>query len=52
MVITDPIDESDRCPECDELPELVEGESENPLTGDEWDRYKCNCGHATVRVPA
>lgn len=52
MVSNDPIDESDRCPECDKLPDLVEEASMNPLTGDEWDRYKCNCGHVTVRVPA
>lgn len=47
-----PVEEDDRCPECDGLPVLVEEASENPLTGDKWDRYKCDCGHTTVRVPA
>lgn len=47
-----PIDDGDRCDECGELPELVEETSENPLTGEEWDRYKCDCGWTTVRVPA
>lgn len=46
------IDESDRCDECGELPELVEEAAKQPLTGDEWDRYKCDCGYTTVRVPA
>jgi hypothetical protein len=47
-----PIEESDRCDECGELPELIEDASENPLTGEEWDRYQCDCGWTTVRVPA
>jgi|AntDeeMetagen285_2_1112576.scaffolds.fasta_scaffold11047_3 hypothetical protein len=42
------IDQTDQCGKYDELPELVEETSENPLTGDEWDRYKCSCGHTTV----
>lgn len=46
------IEESHRCEECGELPELVEEAAENPLTGDEWDRYQCECEHTTVRVPA
>lgn len=46
------IDEDDRCEKCNKLPKLVEEASVNPLTGDEWDRYKCDCGHTTVRLPA
>jgi len=43
------IEESNRCDECGELPELIEEAAENPLTGDEWDRYKCDCGHTTAQ---
>jgi len=46
-----PIDESDRCDECGTLPKLIEEASVNPLTGDEWNRYKCDCEYTTVRVP-
>lgn len=52
MASNDPIDESGRYDECNELPELIEEASENPLTDDEWDRYKCERGHTTVRAPA
>jgi len=45
------IGEEDRCEECEELPELIEEASVNPLTGMEWDRYKCPCEQTTVRVP-
>lgn len=31
-----PIDESDRCGECGQLPELIEEAAVNPLSGDEW----------------
>lgn len=48
----EPIDESDRCDDCGELPTLVEEAAENPLSGEKWDRYKCDCGYTTVRVPA
>ncbi len=45
------IEEEDRCEECGELPKLIETASVNPITGTEWDRYKCPCEYTTVRVP-
>lgn len=53
--MTDPtseVGEDDECSECGGVPQLVEEDSTNPLTGDSWDRYKCDCGHTTVRIPA
>ena len=45
------VGDEDRCEKCGELPELVEAASMNPLTGTEWDRYKCPCEYTTVRIP-